>query len=549
MRHTIFRGRLALLAVLLVTVLSIGQPLLLTRAQEETPVAGDRTPDRVANTDADDDLILNVYDNCPDVPNRDQLDGDADGIGDACDAPPDTDGDGVTDDVDNCIDVANADQADLDGDGIGNACGEVAAPVDPTDPAPVDLDGDGVPDESDTCPYVANPDQADTDADGVGDACADASPSVTDAPPTDAPPTGTATDAPATEAPKTKKPRVDRRATPVPSPAATPPADREGVQPDWEPGPEPAMGPAPVLKPFVVPPATRAVVARIDAGGGGLTTGEKTWSADQAHETGKDAGVAMSREASNEIGHTRYDSLFLTERRSTKEKGAFGYHIPVPAAGQYTVKLYFAELSIGAPNGLRGSVGKRVFDVNAEGGALEIDDLDLFAEAGAMAAVAKSFEIEVDDGMLDLRFRASVGRPTVAAIEVLGQPTGEHWVDVDRSSQTVRLMVGGTAVKKFDASMSADNDNGFYATAVGHYSIYSKTASLTYTPYAKAYIMYWAGFDPSRDNGFHGWTMDHLGNVIPGGTGSTWGCVATAPEDAAQIYSFVELGTRVEIHW
>jgi MYXO-CTERM domain-containing protein len=59
--------------------------------------------------------------------------------------------------------VPNPDQADLDADGLGDAC-------DPDD------DGDGVPDETDNCPAVPNPDQADLDADGLGDACQDTPP-------------------------------------------------------------------------------------------------------------------------------------------------------------------------------------------------------------------------------------------------------------------------------------------------------------------------------------------------------------------------------------
>lgn len=48
-----------------------------------------------------------LQDNCPFIVNRDQADGDGDGVGDVCD---------------NCPSVGNPDQVDTDGDGDGDEC-------------------------------------------------------------------------------------------------------------------------------------------------------------------------------------------------------------------------------------------------------------------------------------------------------------------------------------------------------------------------------------------------------------------------------------------
>ena len=57
--------------------------------------------------DTDSDNLCGLEDNCPDVPNPDQLDEDLDGIGDACD---------------NCPKIINRAQEDTDDDGVGDAC-------------------------------------------------------------------------------------------------------------------------------------------------------------------------------------------------------------------------------------------------------------------------------------------------------------------------------------------------------------------------------------------------------------------------------------------
>jgi hypothetical protein len=140
--------------------------------------------------DPDGDDVCEPADNCPDDWNSQQLDADDDGIGDACDEPPepmvdpceeeggDADGDDACDFSDNCISTPNADQADTDGDGLGDAC-------DPTEGTNVcaghggDSDDDDVCQEWDNCPDMPNPAQQDADDDGVGDVC-DATPEPCD---------------------------------------------------------------------------------------------------------------------------------------------------------------------------------------------------------------------------------------------------------------------------------------------------------------------------------------------------------------------------------
>ena len=125
----------------------------------------DAAPDSDAGLpDRDGDGVEDRLDNCPDTPNPDQTDSNANGRGDACDdmPPPDSDGDGVPDGDDNCPETPNRNQVDTDGNGVGDAC---------EPPPPLDSDEDGVPDDRDNCPNTPNPDQDDRDENGVGDAC------------------------------------------------------------------------------------------------------------------------------------------------------------------------------------------------------------------------------------------------------------------------------------------------------------------------------------------------------------------------------------------
>ena len=78
------------------------------------------------------------------------------------------------------------------------------------------------------------------------------------------------------------------------------------------------------------------------------------------------------------------------------------------------MRLYFAEI-------FWGGIGKRIFDVDAEGVKL-LDDYDINGDVGPQTEVVKTFTVNVSDGELNLLFDAAGAdgkdQPKVAAIEV-----------------------------------------------------------------------------------------------------------------------------------
>ncbi|HEU5145200.1 MAG TPA: putative Ig domain-containing protein [Chryseosolibacter sp.] len=155
--------------------------------------------------------------------------------------------------------------------------------------------------------------------------------------------------------------------------------------------------------------APPAAGTRINAGANSLTLSDgRVFSSD----FGYSGGASYTNTSTADITGTIHDALYRSERYNLT-----GYNLSL-ASGTYLLTLHFAEIWFGAPGGSTGGAGKRVFNVSAEGVPL-LSNFDIYAEAGAMAAVVKEFEITVADGTLNIAFGKVIQNPKVSAIEVV----------------------------------------------------------------------------------------------------------------------------------
>ncbi|GGL95159.1 hypothetical protein GCM10011594_13590 [Nakamurella endophytica] len=155
-------------------------------------------------------------------------------------------------------------------------------------------------------------------------------------------------------------------------------------------------------------PAPARQPIRINTGGPAVTTGGVSWLADQYFTGGKTYSNVRA------IAGTTDDVLYQNERSNA----SFSYSIPV-ANGTYDVRLHFAELYWGATGGGPGGTGHRRFNVNLEGGTVELANFDPNAVAAPLTSIVRTYRVTVTDGRVDLAFAATVDQATIGAIEVL----------------------------------------------------------------------------------------------------------------------------------
>jgi len=152
---------------------------------------------------------------------------------------------------------------------------------------------------------------------------------------------------------------------------------------------------------------------RINTGGPVVNVAGQSFIADQ-YSTG---GTLFNKDVP--IEGTNDDALYQTERF-----GAMSYEIPVSVAGEYDIRLHFAELFFGLPGGgSSGGQGSRVFNVVIEGNSV-LSNFDILSEVAPATALTKEFNnVTVNDGFASVQFVSVTESPKISGIEILSPGT------------------------------------------------------------------------------------------------------------------------------
>ncbi|QHT65774.1 choice-of-anchor D domain-containing protein [Rhodocytophaga rosea] len=245
----------------------------------------------------------------------------------------------------------------------------------------------------------------------------------------------------------------------------------------------------------IAPSSNASALYLVNAGGPEINYNGKIWSADQ-YFTG---GETYSNFNIEDIEGTADDDLYKTERNSPTKQ--FSYNFPVVSPDTYTVKLHFAEIYMGATGGGYGAARERVFDVNIEGGTIELDDFDIYEEIGPMKAVIKTFNVTVTDGMLNINFTATIDQPKISAIEIwpytgnseptlVATPTSVHFFSQQAGTtstpQTISISnTGMTALNVTGVTITGANSSEFQHDFTASTTIAAGASipiQLTFTP-------------------------------------------------------------------
>ncbi|MGH2753738.1 MAG: malectin domain-containing carbohydrate-binding protein, partial [Actinomycetota bacterium] len=249
------------------------------------------------------------------------------------------------------------------------------------------------------------------------------------------------------------------------------------------------------------------VLYRINSGGPAVGDLPVGWAADTAAAPAPQVNSGNTASGTGQAIDVTHGSipagtpptLFKDERYDQAGDPDMQWDFPV-TAGDYEVRLYFAELFVTGPT-------QRMFDVNIEG-VTALKNYDIFAAAGgAKKGIVETFMVS-SDANLDIDFLRGVENPTVTAIEIremsadapgdpgaLGAlPTNVGFANTavgatkDQSIQLTNLgsagdpdiVVGSTTIEGADADQFEDsfNDAGDVTLSPGE----STTFQATFAP-------------------------------------------------------------------
>jgi hypothetical protein len=100
---------------------------------------------------------------------------------------------------------------------------------------------------------------------------------------------------------------------------------------------------------------------------------------------------------------------------STERWGGHSWDFPAPNNANLEVRLYFANGCSCTEN-----PGQRVFDVNIDGGDVELDDYDIVQAVGDQTGTMRSYKV-VSDGNVDIDLTNVVENPLLNGIEIINE--------------------------------------------------------------------------------------------------------------------------------
>ncbi|HYO25408.1 MAG TPA: malectin domain-containing carbohydrate-binding protein [Lacipirellulaceae bacterium] len=231
--------------------------------------------------------------------------------------------------------------------------------------------------------------------------------------------------------------------------------------------------------------AAATVAYRINAGGPAVA-GTPTWQADPAASPSSFSNASTGGNSATTTTSATIDmthpslpagtpmAIFQSERFDKPTGANLEWNFPV-SAGQYEVRLYFAETFSGAF-----AAGARVFDVALEG-AVVLDNYDVFADVGALKGVMKSFVVSTDSN-LDIDFLRGAQNPAVKAIEILALPPSSGG---GLNSSATAINFGSVVVGQSSSQQVTLANN----SAPGGASITINPASASVTPAGSPYAV------------------------------------------------------------